>query len=89
MVSAALRKPAKIRTDDNPVEVKIADVDVSLPIKAMGATKKGEMELPETVAEVGWYRFGANPSWKPVPRSWPPTWTRGPRGWVPSRGSAR
>ena len=64
MVSAALRKPPKIRTDDNPVEVKVADVDISLPIKPVGVTKKGEMELPETIAEVGWYRFGANPSWR-------------------------
>ena len=33
-----------------------------MPVKPVGVTKKGEMELPETNTEVGWYRFGANPS---------------------------
>lgn len=64
IVSAALRPPPRIRTDQYPVRVVVAGVDISLPIKPVGVTKKREMELPGTIAEVGWYRFGANPSWK-------------------------
>ena len=62
VVSAALRPPPKPSTDNDPVEVRVADVDIALPIKPVGVTKKGEMEVPGTVKEVGWYRFGANPS---------------------------
>ena len=40
----------------------MANLDISLPVIPVGVTKKGEMGLPGTIREVGWYRFGAHPS---------------------------
>ena len=44
------------------LELTSRDLDLSLPVTPVGVTDDGEMELPETVTEVGWYRFGPNPS---------------------------
>lgn len=38
------------------------DLDLDLPVRPVGVTENGEMELPDTVDTVGWYRFGAHPA---------------------------
>lgn len=64
IVGTAPRRPPPVRTNDHPVKVAVAELDISLDVKATGVTKKGEMEIPDTVAEVGWYRYGSFPSSK-------------------------
>jgi hypothetical protein len=62
IVGTAPRRPAPVRTNDHPAKLTVEGLDLALPVKAVGVTKKGEMEVPETIKEVGWYRFGAHPS---------------------------
>lgn len=62
IVSAAPGRQPK--TDDSvyPAKLTSKDLGLSLPVKRVGVTKEGDMELPETTKEVGWYRFGPHPS---------------------------
>ena len=61
-MSAAPRRPAKVDTSVFPAKLTSKDLDLSVAVTPVGVTKDGEMELPETVKQVGWYRFGALPS---------------------------
>lgn len=45
-----------------PSRLRIGAIGVDAPIEAMGVDRRtGEMELPATVREVAWYRFGPSP----------------------------
>jgi endonuclease YncB( thermonuclease family) len=44
-----------------PRRVRIASVDISMPVTATGVTRDGQMELPDDPRTIGWYRFGALP----------------------------
>jgi hypothetical protein len=44
-----------------PRKVRIASVDIAMPISATGVTGDGQMELPDDPRTIGWYRFGALP----------------------------
>ncbi len=45
-----------------PTRLRIEAIGVDAPIKAVGVDRRtGEMELPATVKEVAWYRFGPSP----------------------------
>ena len=44
-----------------PREVRIASVDIAMPVSATGVTRDGQMELPDDPRTLGWYRFGALP----------------------------
>jgi hypothetical protein len=44
-----------------PRSVRIAGVDVTMPVIATGVADDGQMELPEDPSVLGWYRFGASP----------------------------
>ena len=60
---------ASVRLDDeNPVEaavpvrIEIIAIDLAAPIRPLGVVREtGQMEVPENVNEVGWYRFGPAP----------------------------
>jgi hypothetical protein len=54
---AALRVPAAAA----PVGVTIARVDMDAPVIPVGVADDGQMEVPDDVTTVGWYRFGATP----------------------------
>lgn len=46
----------------NPTRIAIAAIDVDAPVVALGVTPDtGQMEVPENVNEVGWYRHGPSP----------------------------
>jgi LPXTG-site transpeptidase (sortase) family protein len=45
-----------------PVGLRIDKLDVDAPIGAYGVNQRtGEMDVPDNVTEVGWYRFGPKP----------------------------
>ena len=44
-----------------PISVRIGAIGVDAPITPVGLEPNGEMEIPESVAQVGWYRLGAVP----------------------------
>jgi hypothetical protein len=45
-----------------PSRLTVASLDIDSPIRPVGVGATGEMELPETIHEVGWYKFSARPS---------------------------
>jgi hypothetical protein len=44
-----------------PIAVRIGGIGVDAPVVPVGLEPNGEMEIPNKVAEVGWYRLGAVP----------------------------
>jgi hypothetical protein len=44
-----------------PIAVRIGGVGVDAPVIPVGLELNGEMEIPDSVAQVGWYRLGAVP----------------------------
>ncbi|CAN5218922.1 class F sortase [soil metagenome] len=60
-----------VRLDDDkpveaaiPVRIEIVVIDLEAPILPLGVVSEtGEMEVPENVDEVGWYRYGPAPGW--------------------------
>ena len=52
-------QPAKVAV---PVRIEIMAIDLGAPIRPLGVVREtGQMEVPENVNEVGWYRFGPAP----------------------------
>lgn len=45
-----------------PVGVRIDKLGVEAPVDAVGVYEDGSVEIPDDVARVGWYRFGADPA---------------------------
>jgi sortase (surface protein transpeptidase) len=43
------------------VQVRFPGLDAGAPVRAVGVDGRGEMEVPEDVRTVGWYRFGPGP----------------------------
>ena len=62
---------ASVRLDDEnsveaaiPVRIEIVAIDLQAPILPLGVVREtGQMEVPENVDEVGWYRYGPAPGW--------------------------
>ena len=62
---------ASVRLDDDrpveaaiPVRIEIVVIDLEAPILPLGVVSEtGQMEVPENVDEVGWYRYGPAPGW--------------------------
>jgi hypothetical protein len=44
-----------------PVEVRLPTLGVVAPVAPIGVESDGELEIPEDVRTVGWYRFGPRP----------------------------
>jgi len=44
-----------------PVGLRIPDIDVQAPIRPSGVETNGDMEVPQSVSDVGWYKFGPAP----------------------------
>ncbi|PJJ57375.1 LPXTG-site transpeptidase (sortase) family protein [Mumia flava] len=57
--SAALPKPAK--EPPAPSRLRIPAANLSMPVRAMGVDKRGEMALPRRTTAVSWYRYGPGP----------------------------
>ena len=44
-----------------PIGISIAKLGVRAPVDQVGVYDDGSVEIPEDIARVGWYRFGAGP----------------------------
>ena len=44
-----------------PERLRIPSIDVDAPVVAVGVEDNGEMEVPEDVRDIGWYRHGPAP----------------------------
>lgn len=44
-----------------PARLELPSLDVSSAVQPVGVDGEGDLEIPEDVAEVGWYRFGPRP----------------------------
>ena len=53
--------PVSVPATPPPVRVDLPGQGVTAPIDPVGIAADGQMELPEDVARVGWYRFGPAP----------------------------
>ena len=55
----ALPEPTPISV---PIGLRIDEIEVDAPIGSYGVNQRtGEMDVPDNVTEVGWYRFGPKP----------------------------
>lgn len=50
-----------VTREPQPRRLRIGALDLDLPVVPVGVDRDGLMELPETVRQVGWYRFGPPP----------------------------
>jgi LPXTG-site transpeptidase (sortase) family protein len=44
-----------------PVRLIIPAINVDTSIESLGVTTKGEMEVPDNIFDVGWFKFGSRP----------------------------
>jgi hypothetical protein len=49
------------REAPTPVEVRLPTLGVTAPVGPIGVERDGELEIPEDVRTVGWYRYGPRP----------------------------
>lgn len=64
LISAEDRRPATApeqRPASAPVGLRIPDVDVDVDVVPVGVQEDGQMEIPASGYDVGWYRYGAAP----------------------------
>lgn len=64
LVPAEARRPAALPERPRasaPVGLQLPDVDVDVDVVPVGVREDGQMEIPESGFDVGWYRYGAAP----------------------------
>ncbi|HST65732.1 MAG TPA: class F sortase [Mycobacteriales bacterium] len=44
-----------------PVEVELPSIGVRTKVDPVGVDEQGDLQIPEDVADIGWYRFGPRP----------------------------
>lgn len=44
-----------------PIRLQVRDVSIDMAVVPVGVTDTGEMALPESVQQAGWYRYGPGP----------------------------
>jgi sortase (surface protein transpeptidase) len=54
-------EPAEPANAAVPVRVRVASVDLRMPVAPKGVAKDGQMALPPRPSTLGWYRFGPAP----------------------------
>lgn len=56
--------PAALSAADGPAptQLRVPSVDLDMRVLPVGVQDNGDMELPPSVKEAGWYRFGTRPS---------------------------
>jgi sortase (surface protein transpeptidase) len=52
---------AAAATGPAPTRFTIGRLDIDMPVRPVGVARDGEMALPRTPADVGWYEFGPRP----------------------------
>lgn len=45
-----------------PVRVQVPDLDIDMPVAAVGVAPEGDMELPDDAGVAAWYEFGPAPA---------------------------
>ena len=45
-----------------PTRIRVNDLDIDMPVAAVGLAATGDMELPVNPANAAWYRFGSAPA---------------------------
>ncbi len=60
-VTARDAAPAAAQAAPAPARISVPAWGVDAPVDAVGIAADGQMELPEDVSRVGWYRFGPVP----------------------------
>lgn len=60
VASPAARAPA-VADPQRPARIVLPAIGIAVPVVAVGVDDRGEMEVPEDVRTVGWYRFGPAP----------------------------
>lgn len=45
-----------------PTRIRVNDLNIDMPVAAVGLAATGDMELPVNPAEAAWYRFGSAPA---------------------------
>jgi len=45
-----------------PARLEVGKLDISMEVVPVGVDPRGDMELPASVAQVGWYEFGSRPA---------------------------
>ncbi|CCG01159.1 class F sortase [Blastococcus saxobsidens] len=53
--------PVAVPAPPPPVRIELPGQGITAPVDPVGVAGDGQMELPEDVARVGWYRFGPAP----------------------------
>ncbi|WP_131103222.1 class F sortase [Ornithinimicrobium sufpigmenti] len=64
LVPAEARRPAtppELPAPSPPVGLQIPAVDIAVDVVPVGVDDDGQMEIPESGFDVGWYRYGAAP----------------------------
>ncbi|MBJ7452589.1 MAG: class F sortase, partial [Blastococcus sp.] len=61
LVTARDASPAEPLTVPAPARISAPSLGVDAPIDPVGIDPDGQMELPDDVSRVGWYRFGPEP----------------------------
>ena len=60
--TASIKKPSRPeRAIGIPTKLNIPALNISADIKLLGLTPSGNMEAPEALLDVGWYRLGSRP----------------------------
>jgi hypothetical protein len=60
-VSARPAAPPEVRPAPAPLRIAVPARGVDAPVDPVGLAPDGQMDLPEDVSRVGWYRFGPVP----------------------------
>lgn len=60
-VGASDAAPQAAAAVDAPTAVRVPSVDLELGVVPVGVREDGQMDVPDLVSEVGWYRFGPAP----------------------------
>ncbi len=61
-ISDASLSALQITTVIAPISLAIESVNLEMPVVPVGVESDGQMEIPESAADAGWYRFGASPA---------------------------
>lgn len=49
-------------TTPAPTQLRVPSLDLEMKVVPVGVEQKGDMELPRSVFEAGWYEFGSRPA---------------------------
>jgi LPXTG-site transpeptidase (sortase) family protein len=57
----AVTVPPPVREATAPTRLRVPAMGLDAPVVPVGVAADGQMDVPERISEIGWYRFGAAP----------------------------